>query len=54
MPQLNPSPWLLTMLATWAILLLIIMPKLLKSVTMNNPTPPHTKPYNMTWSWPWY
>nr|AAU47374.1 ATP synthase F0 subunit 8 [Teratoscincus keyserlingii] len=54
MPQLSPSPWLPIMLTAWAILLLIIMPKLLKLTTTNTPQPPHTKPHNTTWSWPWY
>nr|BCO16494.1 ATPase subunit 8 [Teratoscincus microlepis] len=54
MPQLNPSPWLLVMVATWMILLTIIMPKILKITTTNTPTLTHQDLKNTTWHWPWY
>nr|YP_009948029.1 ATP synthase F0 subunit 8 [Acanthorhynchus tenuirostris]QOH97197.1 ATP synthase F0 subunit 8 [Acanthorhynchus tenuirostris] len=54
MPQLNPNPWFLTMLATWLAYSLIIQPKILAFTTANPPankklTTPDTTP----WTWPW-
>nr|ADW93514.1 ATPase 8 [Brachymeles schadenbergi] len=54
MPQLNPSPWFLILLLSWAVLLLVFKSKILTSTPHNTPTLPdlaasHTTP----WSWPW-
>nr|ABG37763.1 ATP synthase subunit 8 [Pelecanus conspicillatus] len=54
MPQLNPSPWFLTMLASWLIFLLIIQPKLLSFTTTNPPlNKPSMAPKTTSWTWPW-
>nr|YP_010147883.1 ATP synthase F0 subunit 8 [Falco subbuteo]QQV68242.1 ATP synthase F0 subunit 8 [Falco subbuteo]QXJ41982.1 ATP synthase F0 subunit 8 [Falco subbuteo]BAE44360.1 F0-ATP synthase subunit 8 [Falco subbuteo subbuteo] len=54
MPQLNPNPWFLTMLATWMIFLLIIQPKLLPFTHTNHPTNKTNTPSKPTpWTWPW-
>nr|YP_514595.1 ATP synthase F0 subunit 8 [Menura novaehollandiae]USH58142.1 ATP synthase F0 subunit 8 [Menura alberti]AAS17738.1 ATP synthase subunit 8 [Menura novaehollandiae]QOD95631.1 ATP synthase F0 subunit 8 [Menura novaehollandiae]USH58155.1 ATP synthase F0 subunit 8 [Menura novaehollandiae]USH58194.1 ATP synthase F0 subunit 8 [Menura alberti] len=54
MPQLNPNPWLFTMLITWATYSLLIQPKLLSFTSTN---PPTNKLYQATdttpWTWPW-
>nr|ARO35537.1 ATP synthase F0 subunit 8 [Amolops hongkongensis] len=52
MPQLNPNPWLLYFLFTWLILLLL-MPKILGFVNLNELNPQNTKTTNFTWTWPW-
>nr|AYN73405.1 ATP synthase F0 subunit 8 [Brachygalba albogularis] len=54
MPQLNPNPWFLTMLASWFTLAMIIQPKLLNFTSTNHPsrkTSSTTKPN--PWTWPW-
>ncbi|NP_008716.1 ATP synthase F0 subunit 8 (mitochondrion) [Falco peregrinus] len=54
MPQLNPNPWFLTMLATWAIFLLIIQPKLLPFTPTNPPmNKTNTSNKSTPWTWPW-
>nr|YP_009720899.1 ATP synthase F0 subunit 8 [Dromaius baudinianus]AAK08581.1 ATPase subunit 8 [Dromaius novaehollandiae]QGM79671.1 ATP synthase F0 subunit 8 [Dromaius baudinianus]QNN84240.1 ATP synthase F0 subunit 8 [Dromaius novaehollandiae] len=54
MPQLNPNPWFLIMLASWAIFLLLMQPKLLSFTPTNSP-PNKTKttPNPTPWTWPW-
>nr|YP_009145076.1 ATP synthase F0 subunit 8 [Phaethon lepturus]AKJ85748.1 ATP synthase F0 subunit 8 [Phaethon lepturus]QOD97397.1 ATP synthase F0 subunit 8 [Phaethon lepturus] len=54
MPQLNPNPWFLIMLASWLTFLLMMQPKLL-SLTSTNPPSTKTNPTNKTtsWTWPW-
>nr|YP_009048826.1 ATP synthase F0 subunit 8 [Ixobrychus flavicollis]AHN95893.1 ATP synthase F0 subunit 8 [Ixobrychus flavicollis]AID52452.1 ATP synthase F0 subunit 8 [Ixobrychus flavicollis] len=54
MPQLNPNPWFLIMLVSWAVFSLIIQPKLLSFTTIN----PFSTKLKMTtkttsWTWPW-
>nr|ABL96859.1 ATPase subunit 8 [Aglaiocercus coelestis] len=54
MPQLNPSPWLFTMILSWLSFSLIIQPKLLSFTPTNIPsdkTPSSTK--TPSWPWPW-
>nr|YP_010691227.1 ATP synthase F0 subunit 8 [Stercorarius longicaudus]WBU93445.1 ATP synthase F0 subunit 8 [Stercorarius longicaudus] len=56
MPQLNPNPWFLIMLASWLIFTLTIQPKLLSFTSTNplsysNKTPTTTK--ITPWTWPW-
>nr|QOD97871.1 ATP synthase F0 subunit 8 [Podilymbus podiceps] len=54
MPQLNPNPWFLTMLATWLIYLTIIQPKLLSFTPTNHPSNvSSTTPKTTPWPWPW-
>nr|AAD56453.1 ATPase 8 [Turnix varia] len=54
MPQLNPNPWFLIMLASWLTFSLIIQPKLLTFTPTNpysNKTTYISKP--TPWTWPW-
>nr|YP_009318471.1 ATP synthase F0 subunit 8 [Caloenas maculata]APA17082.1 ATP synthase F0 subunit 8 [Caloenas maculata] len=54
MPQLNPSPWFLTMLLSWLTFSLIIQPKLLSFITTNSPSDKSTTAMKTTpWTWPW-
>nr|YP_007375127.1 ATP synthase F0 subunit 8 [Boulengerula taitana]AAX58639.1 ATP synthase F0 subunit 8 [Boulengerula taitana]ACS37018.1 ATP synthase F0 subunit 8 [Boulengerula taitana] len=55
MPQLNPAPWLMIMLASWLILLTILLPKMMmhkpmNDMTINNLNKTHSSP----WTWPWH
>nr|YP_009446478.1 ATP synthase F0 subunit 8 [Phrynosoma blainvillii]ATY40966.1 ATP synthase F0 subunit 8 [Phrynosoma blainvillii] len=54
MPQLNPSPWFLIMLMTWATLMFIFLNKTLNMLFPSTPAQiqPKAKPL-MPWSWPW-
>nr|YP_010238471.1 ATP synthase F0 subunit 8 [Turnix tanki]QTE20527.1 ATP synthase F0 subunit 8 [Turnix tanki] len=54
MPQLNPNPWFLIMLASWLTFSLIIQPKLL-SFTSTNPlsNKTHMPQKTSPWTWPW-
>nr|YP_588202.1 ATP synthase F0 subunit 8 [Phaethon rubricauda]BAE92892.1 ATP synthase subunit 8 [Phaethon rubricauda] len=54
MPQLNPNPWFLIMLASWLIFLLMMQPKLLSLTSANSPST-KTNPASKTtpWTWPW-
>nr|AYN50536.1 ATP synthase F0 subunit 8 [Cacatua moluccensis] len=54
MPQLNPNPWLSTMIMAWLTLSLVIQPKVLSFT----PTNPLTNKTALTtkanpWTWPW-
>nr|YP_009502401.1 ATP synthase F0 subunit 8 [Anthracoceros coronatus]AWV63564.1 ATP synthase F0 subunit 8 [Anthracoceros coronatus] len=54
MPQLNPNPWFLIMLASWLTYSLIIQPKLLTFLTTNPPTSKMITPTKpLPWPWPW-
>nr|ADA57955.1 ATP synthase F0 subunit 8 [Buteo albigula] len=54
MPQLNPTPWFLTMTLSWLIFTMIIQPKLLPFIPTNTPsTKPTTITYTPSWNWPW-
>nr|YP_007026950.1 ATP synthase F0 subunit 8 [Epthianura albifrons]AFX81748.1 ATP synthase F0 subunit 8 [Epthianura albifrons] len=54
MPQLNPNPWLFTMLISWLTYSLIIQPKILTFVTANPPSnKAPTIPSTTPWTWPW-
>nr|QXU60298.1 ATP synthase F0 subunit 8 [Pternistis ahantensis] len=53
MPQLNPNPWFVIMLMTWFTFSLLIQPKLLSFITMNNPTNKTTTTKPTPWTWPW-
>nr|QBA55897.1 ATP synthase F0 subunit 8 [Pernis ptilorhynchus] len=54
MPQLNPTPWLPIMLASWLTFTLIIQPKLLPFYSPNTPSnKPFTTIKTPSWSWPW-
>nr|QNS38406.1 ATP synthase F0 subunit 8 [Mionectes macconnelli] len=54
MPQLNPTPWFLIMLATWLTFSFILQPKILlfsSPNSLSNTPLATTKP--TPWNWPW-
>nr|QGZ08522.1 ATP synthase F0 subunit 8 [Lepidochelys kempii]QGZ08535.1 ATP synthase F0 subunit 8 [Lepidochelys kempii]QGZ08548.1 ATP synthase F0 subunit 8 [Lepidochelys kempii]QGZ08561.1 ATP synthase F0 subunit 8 [Lepidochelys kempii]QGZ08574.1 ATP synthase F0 subunit 8 [Lepidochelys kempii] len=53
MPQLNPNPWLMTLLSTWLIYIIILQPKISSYLTTNNPTNKNNKINKNPWTWPW-
>nr|YP_009991860.1 ATP synthase F0 subunit 8 [Turnix velox]QBH75494.1 ATP synthase F0 subunit 8 [Turnix velox]QNN84721.1 ATP synthase F0 subunit 8 [Turnix velox] len=54
MPQLNPNPWFLIMLASWLTFSLIIQPKLLAFTSTNSlSNKTHTPQKTSPWTWPW-
>nr|YP_010691201.1 ATP synthase F0 subunit 8 [Stercorarius skua]WBU93302.1 ATP synthase F0 subunit 8 [Stercorarius pomarinus]ABD58887.1 ATP synthase F0 subunit 8 [Stercorarius skua]WBU93328.1 ATP synthase F0 subunit 8 [Stercorarius skua]WBU93406.1 ATP synthase F0 subunit 8 [Stercorarius skua]WBU93419.1 ATP synthase F0 subunit 8 [Stercorarius pomarinus] len=56
MPQLNPNPWFLIMLAAWLIFTLTIQPKLLSFTSTNLPSNSNKTPMTTKitpWTWPW-
>nr|WNH23068.1 ATP synthase F0 subunit 8 [Otophidium dormitator] len=54
MPQLNPDPWFMIMICTWAVLLVIIPPKILAHNYPNEPTAKSTKTtHSNPWTLPW-
>nr|QJX58555.1 ATP synthase F0 subunit 8 [Ailuroedus buccoides] len=54
MPQLNPGPWLFTMLASWLTYSLMIQPKILSFVSANPPSGKMLTIKDVTpWDWPW-
>nr|YP_010044495.1 ATP synthase F0 subunit 8 [Eudyptes chrysolophus]QBB10584.1 ATP synthase F0 subunit 8 [Eudyptes schlegeli]QOJ46727.1 ATP synthase F0 subunit 8 [Eudyptes schlegeli]QOJ46740.1 ATP synthase F0 subunit 8 [Eudyptes chrysolophus]QOJ46792.1 ATP synthase F0 subunit 8 [Eudyptes chrysolophus]QPF24479.1 ATP synthase F0 subunit 8 [Eudyptes chrysolophus] len=53
MPQLNPNPWFLIMLASWLTLSLVIQPKLTAFISTNNPAKTTTTTKTTPWAWPW-
>nr|YP_009941700.1 ATP synthase F0 subunit 8 [Inimicus japonicus]QOC70771.1 ATP synthase F0 subunit 8 [Inimicus japonicus]UOA66678.1 ATP synthase F0 subunit 8 [Inimicus japonicus] len=55
MPQLNPTPWLMILVASWLIFLTIIPTKIMAHNYPNEPTLQSAeKPKTQPWSWPWY
>nr|YP_980182.1 ATP synthase F0 subunit 8 [Coleonyx variegatus]BAF43970.1 ATPase subunit 8 [Coleonyx variegatus] len=52
MPQLNPGPWYLTMVAAWTIILLST-PTLMKIKTPHQPKLTKNGAQKPTWTWPW-
>nr|YP_008593695.1 ATP synthase F0 subunit 8 [Rexea nakamurai]BAN83702.1 ATPase subunit 8 [Rexea nakamurai] len=54
MPQLNPSPWFAILVASWLILLVLIVPKVMALEFPNEPAPQDTeKSKGVNWNWPW-
>nr|AEX10798.1 ATPase8 [Phrynosoma ditmarsi] len=54
MPQLNPSPWFLILLMTWAMLMFIFLNKTLNTLFPNTLTKNQSKTMPLTpWTWPW-
>nr|YP_002726654.1 ATP synthase F0 subunit 8 [Lissemys punctata]ABK41354.1 ATP synthase F0 subunit 8 [Lissemys punctata] len=53
MPQLNPNPWLFTLLITWLAFTLIYQPKTLSYLQTNNNTYTHKCLNTNSWNWPW-
>nr|AKJ76918.1 ATP synthase F0 subunit 8 [Uma notata] len=55
MPQLNPSPWFLILLMTWAMLMVVFLNKTLNLILPNSPTKQESETKHLTpWTWPWY
>nr|YP_089581.1 ATP synthase F0 subunit 8 [Ichthyophis glutinosus]AAS13709.1 ATP synthase F0 subunit 8 [Ichthyophis glutinosus] len=54
MPQLNPSPWFLIFLLSWAILTMIIMVKTMKHQPINNILTKTKTKFPSPWTWPWH
>nr|WNH36850.1 ATP synthase F0 subunit 8 [Gonostoma atlanticum] len=54
MPQLNPSPWFLILLFSWATLLTMIPPKTLTYIFPYEPTAISTNTKTEPWNWPWH
>nr|BBD20477.1 ATP synthase F0 subunit 8 [Cyrtodactylus thirakhupti] len=53
MPQLNPTPWFMTLITTWIIITILLK---LTLTTMGPTQQPHTAPHpNLAphWSWTW-
>nr|YP_009685521.1 ATP synthase F0 subunit 8 [Epiplatys dageti]QDT76512.1 ATP synthase F0 subunit 8 [Epiplatys dageti] len=54
MPQLNPEPWFLILLLSWAMFLIFIPPKILAHSTLKDPNIQSTEKSNKEmWNWPW-
>nr|QHI42837.1 ATP synthase F0 subunit 8 [Entelurus aequoreus] len=54
MPQLDPSPWLITMVFSWVIFIFIIPGKVLNHKPLNNPALlDFMALQNKLWFWPW-
>nr|UNQ32345.1 ATP synthase F0 subunit 8 [Hoplodactylus duvaucelii]UNQ32592.1 ATP synthase F0 subunit 8 [Hoplodactylus duvaucelii]UNQ32852.1 ATP synthase F0 subunit 8 [Hoplodactylus duvaucelii] len=53
MPQLNPAPWLLTLIMSWTFLTIFLTPKLLTTNFPNSPEPQLEMQTNSPWIWPW-
>nr|YP_009528560.1 ATP synthase F0 subunit 8 [Oostethus manadensis]YP_009914973.1 ATP synthase F0 subunit 8 [Microphis deocata]AKG95375.1 ATP synthase F0 subunit 8 [Oostethus manadensis]QLF67684.1 ATP synthase F0 subunit 8 [Microphis deocata] len=55
MPQLNPSPWFVVLLFSWAVLMTIVPLKISNHKFPNTPTLTESKPaQNKFWPWPWH
>nr|YP_009270237.1 ATP synthase F0 subunit 8 [Polypterus mokelembembe]ADG95261.1 ATP synthase F0 subunit 8 [Polypterus mokelembembe] len=55
MPQLNPDPWLIILIFTWAVFLIILPNKIISHSIPNEPSA--KDPSNLLteiWSWPWH
>nr|BBM34996.1 ATPase subunit 8 [Paraliparis dipterus] len=54
MPQLNPTPWFVTLIFSWSIFLIILPPKMIAHTFPNEPTLQSAKnPQMNPWTWPW-
>nr|YP_010956358.1 ATP synthase F0 subunit 8 [Synodus macrops]WMY89451.1 ATP synthase F0 subunit 8 [Synodus macrops]WNV64237.1 ATP synthase F0 subunit 8 [Synodus macrops] len=54
MPQLNPAPWFMIMLFSWAIFLTLIPPKVIGHAFPNEPSPEAANAMKtQPWTWPW-
>nr|WNH20286.1 ATP synthase F0 subunit 8 [Brachysomophis crocodilinus] len=55
MPQLNPAPWFMILMFSWAIFLTILPTKIMGHISNNEPNPQTAKkPQLNPWTWPWY
>nr|ASW34698.1 ATP synthase F0 subunit 8 [Quedenfeldtia trachyblepharus]ASW34711.1 ATP synthase F0 subunit 8 [Quedenfeldtia trachyblepharus] len=53
MPQLDPAPWFTTMMMTWLVLSLMLMPKLTRTQLITPSPLHHTTKSKTHWPWPW-
>nr|YP_007317562.1 ATPase subunit 8 [Cnemaspis limi]ADY86099.1 ATPase subunit 8 [Cnemaspis limi] len=53
MPQLNPAPWLWTLLTAWFILLVLLKPTLTKLQPTTQPSPDILTWDTSPWHWTW-
>nr|ARV86556.1 ATP synthase subunit F0 8 [Xyrias revulsus] len=54
MPQLNPDPWLMSLLLAWTFFVAMLPPKVLGFFSNNKPKPTKTKKSKpKSWPWPW-
>nr|AAR13608.1 ATPase 8 [Synbranchus marmoratus]AAR13610.1 ATPase 8 [Synbranchus marmoratus]AAR13612.1 ATPase 8 [Synbranchus marmoratus] len=54
MPQLNPSPWLITLIFSWLVFLALLPLKITAHTFPNEPQPKTSEPTKTEpWNWPW-
>nr|AIZ97052.1 ATP synthase F0 subunit 8 [Papurana kreffti] len=53
MPQLCLTPWFLYFIFSWVILLFLAPNKILKHISLNEPSLKTTETLKFTWTWPW-
>nr|YP_010271018.1 ATP synthase F0 subunit 8 [Rhodeus cyanorostris]UJY97969.1 ATP synthase F0 subunit 8 [Rhodeus cyanorostris]UWR82543.1 ATP synthase F0 subunit 8 [Rhodeus cyanorostris] len=54
MPQLNPNPWFMVLVFSWAIFLSIIPNKISNHLTPNDLVPANAEKHETKpWDWPW-
>nr|YP_011003565.1 ATP synthase F1 subunit 8 [Myripristis kuntee]YP_011003591.1 ATP synthase F1 subunit 8 [Myripristis violacea]WPS65954.1 ATP synthase F1 subunit 8 [Myripristis kuntee]WPS65980.1 ATP synthase F1 subunit 8 [Myripristis violacea] len=55
MPQLDPAPWFMTLVFSWAVFLVVIPPKVTAHVFPNEPSTRTTETLeHKPWHWPWH
>nr|YP_009116567.1 ATPase subunit 8 [Lobotes surinamensis]BAQ20842.1 ATPase subunit 8 [Lobotes surinamensis] len=55
MPQLNPTPWLLTFIFSWVTFLTILTAKVLAHQFPTEPSLQNKKTLDLeSWTWPWH
>nr|YP_009112230.1 ATP synthase F0 subunit 8 [Hemidactylus bowringii]AIY32700.1 ATP synthase F0 subunit 8 [Teratoscincus roborowskii]AIY61202.1 ATP synthase F0 subunit 8 [Hemidactylus bowringii]AJJ48355.1 ATP synthase F0 subunit 8 [Teratoscincus roborowskii] len=54
MPQLNPTPWFMTAVVTWAIIMLLLKPTMLQLHPMAPPNPSTQSVSLSHWTWTWH
>nr|QCC70786.1 ATP synthase F0 subunit 8 [Coryphaena equiselis]WNH38471.1 ATP synthase F0 subunit 8 [Coryphaena equiselis]BAN83130.1 ATPase subunit 8 [Coryphaena equiselis] len=55
MPQLNPSPWLMTLVMLWLVFLIFLPPKILPHTLPNKPViVDNKKSMANPWNWLWH
>nr|AGN71306.1 ATP synthase F0 subunit 8 [Leptopelis vermiculatus] len=53
MPQLLPDPWFFLFIASWYIILTLIVPKIMKYKLFNLPQHHQDTKNQPSWHWPW-
>nr|YP_009388915.1 ATP synthase F0 subunit 8 [Aeluroscalabotes felinus]BAX77927.1 ATPase subunit 8 [Aeluroscalabotes felinus] len=54
MPQLIPAPWFMTMLMTWIILLMMLIPMTMQINSLLSPKILKSTIPDIAWIWLWY